>query len=185
MPPQRRILQELDQNARRGPNLTIAQRNQIIGMLRSGATVAEAADAYDRTERCIRDLKKKHDITGTTQDRPRSGRPPMLSLHQKKIIYRKARAAPKIEYSALAKVAVLMTPEGTPLKAPSRTTLWRLLKRKGLTNFRCKKRPKLNAEHARERMKFQKRWRRFPWGRRTVKFSDECSVQKGSGSNNE
>jgi transposase len=185
MPPQRRILQELDQNVRRGPNLTIAQRNQIIGMLHSGATVAEAANAYGRTERCIRNLKKKHNITGTTQDRPRSGRPPMLSLHQKKIIYRKARTAPKIEYSALAEVAVLMNPEGTPSKAPSRTTLWRLLKRKGLTNCRCKKRPKLNAKHAQERMKFQKRWRRFPWGRRTVKFSDECSIQKGSGSNNE
>ncbi|KAI0621291.1 hypothetical protein TUN199_06740, partial [Pyrenophora tritici-repentis] len=77
MPPQRRILQELDQNVRRGPNLTVSQRNQIIGMLAGGCTVPEVALAYGRTERCIRDLRNKHRQTGKTEDKPRSGRPPI------------------------------------------------------------------------------------------------------------
>jgi transposase len=34
-------------------------------------------------------------------------------------------------------------------------------------------------------MKFCKDYRHFPWGRHTLKFSDECSVQKGSGHNTE
>jgi hypothetical protein len=54
MPNQRRVLQELDPNVRRGPNLTFMQRDQIIGMLYGGMTVKEVADAYGRTDHCIR-----------------------------------------------------------------------------------------------------------------------------------
>jgi transposase len=185
MPPQSRILQELDQNVRRGPNLTIAQRNQIIGMLGSGATVTEVADAYGRTARCIRDLRKKYTTTGTTADKPRTGRPPILLLSQKKIIYRKVRATLKIEYSDLAKEAVFVNAEGTPLKPPSRSTLYRVLKRHSLTNSCCKKRPKLTWGYALRRLKFCREHCRFAWARRTLKFSDECLVEKGSGYNQE
>lgn len=121
----------------------------------------------------------------TTQERPRTGRPPILSLHQKKIIYRKVRANPKIEYSELVETAILMNADGTPLKPPSRSTLYRLLKSRLLTNHRCKKRPKLNASDARKRLQFSQQHRNFPWKRRTVFFCDECSVQKGSGNNTE
>jgi hypothetical protein len=43
MPPQRRALQEFDQNVRRRPNLTIKKRDHIIGMLYSGMGVVEVA----------------------------------------------------------------------------------------------------------------------------------------------
>ncbi|KAF2178709.1 hypothetical protein K469DRAFT_717923, partial [Zopfia rhizophila CBS 207.26] len=52
---------------------------------------------------------------------------------------------------------------------------------KGLTNHRCKKRPKLNAAVRALRLKFCQEYRYFNWKRRGVKFSDECSVQRGSG----
>ncbi|KAJ6267293.1 hypothetical protein PSV08DRAFT_327255 [Bipolaris maydis] len=58
--------------------------------------------------------------TGSVQDKPRSGRPQILSHHQQKLIYRAARANPKILYEDLAKVTVFMHPDGTPSKAPSR-----------------------------------------------------------------
>jgi transposase len=132
-------------------------------MLDGGASVTEVADAYGRTTRCIRDLRKKYTTTGTTEDKPRTGRPPILPLSQKKIIYRKARATSKIEYSDLAKEAVYVNAEGTPSKPPSRSTLYRVLKRRSLTNYRCKKRPKLTAKHARERYLFSQFWRRFRW----------------------
>jgi transposase len=63
---------------RRGPNITVPQREQIISMLRGGYTTAEVANAYRRTDRAIRDLRKKYTQTGSVQDKPRSGRPPML-----------------------------------------------------------------------------------------------------------
>jgi hypothetical protein len=75
--------------------------------------------------------------------------------------------------------------EGLPLKPPSRSTLYRMLKRWNLTNHRCKKRPKLNQGHALKCLQFSRQHRKFEWHWRTVKFSDVCSVQKGSGSNQE
>lgn len=148
MPLQDLSVQESKQNARRGPNLTIAQRDQIMGMLHGGATVAEVADAYGRTERCIRDLRKKYHQTGTTADKPRSGRPPILSPYQKKIICRKARAKPRIEYKELAEVAVVVNADGTSTKPPSYATIYHCLKGRGLTKSAVKKRPKLNRARA-------------------------------------
>jgi hypothetical protein len=74
---------------------------------------------------------------------------------------------------------------GTTSKPPSRRTLYWVLKGEGLTNHRCKKRPKLNTRHAAKRLQFVRQYRQFAWGRRTLKFSDECSVQKGAGANQE
>jgi transposase len=132
---------------RRGPNLTVVQRDQIIGMLAAGCTCAEAARAYSRTERCIRDIRTKYAKTSTTEDRPRSRQPPILSLSQKKIIYRKARAAPKIKYSELAQVRVFMNTEDIPSKPPSCSTLYRFLRRRRLINYRTKIRPQLKRIH--------------------------------------
>jgi hypothetical protein len=102
---------------------------------------------------------------------------------QKKIIYRKVRAALKIEYLQLAKEAIFVNAEGTPSKPPSRSTLYRALKRRGLTNYKAKKRLKFTRAYALLRLKFAHKYRHFAWVRRTLKFSDECSVQKGSSAN--
>jgi transposase len=75
--------------------------------------------------------------------------------------------------------------EGTPSKPPSRSTLYRMLKKHGLTNQRSKIRPKLTSVYAKKRRAFRKEYRHFTWGRCMFKFSDECSVQKGFGHNTE
>ena len=181
MPPQRQFGQELDQNVRKPRNISPASRDRAIGMLQGGMTVKEVAATIQRSERAIRDLRLKYRQTGSVQDKPRSGRPSILSNRQKKIIYRKARAAPKIEYSDLTKDTLFVNADGTPSKPPSRSTLYRTLKGAGITNHRCKKRPKFNRGHAAKRLKFAKQYRYFAWGRRTLKFSDECSVAKGAG----
>jgi transposase len=105
---QRQIFQEVDQNVRRKPNMTLQERNEAIGMWVGGAALKEIATRFGRTPQGISQLIRKHDSTGTVQDKPRSGRPPILLLHQKKTIYRKARAQPKIEYSELAKAGVFI-----------------------------------------------------------------------------
>jgi transposase len=158
MATQRQFGQELDQNVRRGPNISVIQRDQVIGMLNGGIPVKEVAHAYGRSDRCIRKIRQKYHQTGTTQDKPRSGRPPVLSLAQKKIIYRKVRAAPKIEYSKLAQEAIFVNYEGTPLKPPSCSTLYWELCRRGLTNHKAKKRPKFNRGHAALRLKFSREY---------------------------
>jgi hypothetical protein len=112
-------------------------------MLGSSATVTKVADVYSRTARCIRDLRKKYTITGTTADKPYTRQLPILLLSQKKIIYQKARATLKIKYLDLAKEVVFINAKSTPLKLSSYSTLYRVLKRYSLTNFYYKKRLKL------------------------------------------
>jgi transposase len=185
MPPPRRFGQEVDGNARRGPNISPVDRARIIAKRQLGATTAELAAEYGRSESAIKYTIRTYSSLPTTHEKPRSGRPPLLSLHQKKMIYRKARAAPKIEYSELAEHGVFVNEEGYRSKLPSRSTLYRALKGQGLTKYRCKVRPKLTQVHASKRVRFCREYRNFPWGRRTLKFSDECSVQKGSGHNTE
>jgi transposase len=185
MPTPRRFGQKVDGNARRGPNISPTERQRIIAKREAGVTVRELAAEFGRSESAIKYTIRTYTKTATTEERPRTGRPRILSRHQEKIIYRIARAAPKIEYSELAKQAVFVNSDGTATKLPSHSTLYRVLKRRSLTKLPCKKRPKLTAVHARKRRRFCRGWVRFQWHRRTVKFSDECSVQKSSGANPE
>jgi transposase-like protein len=120
--------QEIAGNAYRGPNISPTDCKRIIAKRKCGVTVRELAAEFGQSESTIQYTIQAYTRTGTTQEQPCSGRPPMLSLHQKRIIYRKARAAPKIEYSELAKHGVFVKPDGTTLKPPSRTTPYRILR---------------------------------------------------------
>jgi len=122
---------------------------------------------------------------GITQDKPRSGRPQILSRYARKLVYRAIRKNPKISYIELAEVAQVHPPNSTPSKPPSRSTLYRVIKKTGLVHARCKKRPKLTPQRARARLLFAREYRGYPWHRRILKFSDECSIQKGSGNTTE
>jgi transposase len=185
MPNQPQDRQNSHQNARRGPNISPAQRLQIITKRECGATLNELVAEFGRSMSAIRYTLRTYANTTNPIDKPRSGRPPVLSRHQKKILYRAVRATPKIEYSELVKAVQLMNPDGTLSKPPSHDTLYRELKRQCLTNLRAKKRPKLTRGHALARLRFCRAWRHFPWSRRTVKFSDECTIEKGTGQNQE
>jgi transposase len=184
MPIQCQFGQELNQNVRRGPNISPGACQAIIAKREYGASIKELAAEFGQSESAIKYTIRTYSPT-TTQGKPRSGCLHILSLHQKKIIYRKARAAPKIEYSELAKVGTFVNADGTPLKPPSHSTLYWALKRHGLSNFCCKVRLKLSSVHAQKRREFYKTYCNFPWGCRTLKFFNECSVQKGSEHNQE
>lgn len=165
----------------RGPNMSLTERNIAIGMLMAGAGYREVAEYFHRDATTIRRLHHKYNTTHTTADRPRSGRPPVFSDRQKKIIRRVVRRTPKIHYKKLIDEAMFMIPNMPPLKRPCRRTLYRVLAKLNIHRYQCKGRPKLTAEQVKARSAFAQRYRQFPWHRRTIKFSDECSVQKGSG----
>jgi hypothetical protein len=134
--------------------MNVEIRDCIVGMIISHCSITVAAEAYSRPVCTIRHFYKKYLQTGTTQDRPCSRRPPVLSVNQKKTIYWKACAASKIEYSKLIEEEVFVNTDGTPSKSPSKSTLYCVLKRHDLTNYQCKVRPKLNRLHALNRKKF-------------------------------
>jgi transposase len=145
MPPRRLFGIEISGNTRKKPHLSPVQRQTIIAKFDAGVSVRELADEFERGVQTIQDTIKRWNLHQTTSDLPRSGRKLMLSLHQKKLIYRKARAQPKIEYKNLVEVSTFVNADGTLSKAPSRSTLYQCLKERGLTNYRCKKRPKLTG----------------------------------------
>ncbi|KAA8619986.1 Transposase [Pyrenophora tritici-repentis] len=130
MPPQRRFGQEIDQNVRRGPNISPADRQGIIAKREEGVPVRELAAEFGRSESAIKYTIRTYTKTPTIEERPRSGHPHILSRRLEKIIYRKARAAPKIKYSKLAKDGVFVNADGTTTKPPSHSTLYRVLKRR-------------------------------------------------------
>ena len=63
----------------------------------------------------------------------------------------------------------------------SASTLRAALKELDIQNFRARRRPKIIQSVAAKRLRYSRESRTFNWKRCTVRFSDECSVQRGSG----
>ena len=167
--------QEISGNRRPKAELTPAARAALLAKHEAGVSRAELAHEFNVHPSCVYKTIKRWSNHKTLKSLPRSGRPKKLTRREKRAAIRAAHRAPKIEYKPLIIKA--------GIEHVSRATIYRLLKEKGLTNYRCKKRPKFNTGHAALRLKFSREYRHFNWERRTVKFSDECSVERGSGQN--
>jgi transposase len=106
----------------------------------------------------------------------RSDRPKIVSESLRRRLLREVHANPKIRYKDLR---LNLDLDG---KTVSRSTLYRILKEEGITNWLAKKRPLLTPEVVAKRLQFAKEhehwgpheWKAFLW-------SDECSVERGSG----
>ena len=68
------------------PRLTDAQRNQAIGMPRAGLNVTNVARQMGCTRQTIHSLRNKFNITGSVRDLARSGRPPVTTLRDDRMI---------------------------------------------------------------------------------------------------
>jgi IS30 family transposase len=158
MPPRRAFGTEISGNARKKAHLSPSERTRIIAKHEASASLAELATEFERSKSTIHDTIKRWQLYQTTTNLPYSSCPSRLLSYTKKIRYRKARAAPKIKYLELAKEGEVVNADRTTSKLPSRRTLYRVLKRKGLTNYCCKKRPKLTRKHARKRRKFKREY---------------------------
>jgi hypothetical protein len=151
---------------------------QIIAKSEAGCTTGELADEFRVTSKCIRDTLRRWRLYHTTSDLPRSGRPTKTTPRDVRALYREARKTPKIKYKDLLQRVGL-------IPRISKTTAYRRLKDENLQKFRCKRRPRLVRKSARERVLWERRWRSFNFKRRTMRFSNKCSVQVGSGRDRE
>jgi hypothetical protein len=79
--------------------MSVEIRDCIVVMIIDSCRVTKAAEAYDQPVCTVCYPYKKYLQTGTAQDRPCSRRLLVLSVNHKRIIYWKAHAALKIEYS--------------------------------------------------------------------------------------
>ena len=62
-----------------------------------------------------------------------------------------------------------------------KSTYYYRLKDKGLIKCRYKKRPKLTRGYTLLRLKFAYEYRYFNFKRRTIKFSNKCTIKRGQG----
>ena len=145
MPPLRQFGREIDGNVRRKRNIDAETRDKIVGMLLGGALQHEAATRFNTTQAAVSRIYKKWQQTGTTKDKKRPGRPPILTPRQKKIIYRKARASPKIEYKDLIEAATVIQVDGTPSRLLAVQPYTGILRHVALSNIGAKRDQSLTA----------------------------------------
>ena len=92
------------------PSLSPEDRLRIIAMSEAGATSCSAARST------VHYAIKRYTNHHTIKDLLRSGWPSKISLREKKIVFQKACAMPKIGYSELAAATTFVNEERTPSK---------------------------------------------------------------------
>jgi len=156
--------------------LTPNWRSHIVGRVAGGQSPHSIADDLNIPPSTIYSTLNKADLRYENETLHRSGRPKIVSESLRRRVLREVRANPKIRYKNLRLNL------GLDGKAISRSTLYRMLKEEGITNWLAKKRPLLTEEVVAKRFQFAKD--REHWGSRewkTFLWSDECSIERGSG----
>ena len=169
----RASLTPISGNRPRNTELTPYQRGMIVGAQALGHTPTEIGKTLNFSKSTVQSTIQKHSIRNDGVSKSRSGRPEVLSERDRRYIIKHARINPRITY-AQTKLEVGL--------GCSRTTIYRALKLYGLTNWVAKKRPLLTPEVAKKRLDWcllRREWTFEQWSR--VIWSDECSVEKGSG----
>ncbi|XP_067664193.1 uncharacterized protein [Haliotis asinina] len=68
------------------PRLSAEEQERAVGMLQTGSTDGEVAAAFGCHRLTILRLRQRLLNTGTTSDRPRSGRPPVTTPHENRYL---------------------------------------------------------------------------------------------------
>lgn len=148
------------------PRLSTVQRERAIGMAQQGARIAAIAATFNCSRFTVYKLMERFRQTGTTADRPRSGRPRVttpIEDRRIRIIHLRNRfvTAPSTGATALG-------------HRISRQTVYRRLRAHGIRAYRPYRGIVLRPHHRRNRLTWARRVRRWQvrnWQR--VMFSDE------------
>ena len=157
------------------PRLSQVEREQAIGMLEAGKAVRLVARRFHCTLRTINRLRDRYAETGTTNDRPRSGRPRVTSQRQDRQIVRQHVVDP---FRPATRTAA-RTPGIVNPRISYRTVLRRLSDR-GIKPNRAYVGMVLNEQRRRNRrawVRYHSRgaWRHANW--RRVVLSDESRLK--------
>jgi hypothetical protein len=172
MPP-RAPLDAISGNARRPIDLTPFQRGQISGKASAGIIPAQISRDLEIPDQTIRDTITLEPERINGKSKPKYGRHRISTSLDVRNVLRLVRSTPKITYKKIRKELNITF---------SNDTLKRILERKGIKNWRCKRRPLLTPEVVRKRYQWAKdhvNWTLEQWSK--CIFSDECSLERGSG----
>lgn len=151
------------------PNLSDAQRGQIIGLRQTKAQFRDIATIVGCSKATAKSVfyRWKRDGTISTNN---AGRPPIISKRDKRRLIREARIHRK---EPLADITSLITPHA------SVRTVKRILAKSHISKWIAAERPELTEDHARQRLEWAikyKDWTPEQWAK--VIWCDECSVEK-------
>lgn len=157
----------------RGIELTPNERGRIEGLAMAGKTNREIELLTKHSRGAIRGTIALERLRQDGNSLPRSGRPLLYSIRDCRTMLRNLRLYPKLTFQQRR--------EDTGLKM-SNGKIKSIAKENGLVHWRAKKRPELTKINAANRLLWCKcrahwdveRWRKYMW-------SDECSVERGSG----
>lgn len=121
-------------NSRRGPQLSPGDKRVLKAHVDDGLSYREIQEITGVAPSTTASAIKSLDNDTTGKARPRSGRPGALSERDQQLILRLVRQHPKWQYQKLLEEAGV---------GQSHSTIYRLLKHHGITNWRAKRRPEL------------------------------------------
>jgi hypothetical protein len=149
------------------------QRSRVVGARDHGIkypVIARMENLLDSTCRSIV-RNAPHQVSCITPTR--SGAPSVLTPGDHRLIRRAIVINPKITAQQLF---ISCAPHS------SKKTIYRYLKKSGIQKWRARQRPFLTAEHALLRMQWATKYDGKPvefW--RRLRWSDECSIERGKG----
>jgi hypothetical protein len=177
MPPQRTPLGPISSNRQPRQHISPYWRGVIAGESRAGSTPTKIAKDLNLDRETVRRTVCLDQIRDEGESLLKAARKLSYSPLEERHILRWCRLHPKSTYTEV-KAACHVT--------ISTTTIKKILKCHGITNWKCKRRPLLTLEHAQKRLAWclkRRHWNDEEWG--MVAWSDECSVERGRGKRDE
>ena len=170
---QRQPLTPIAANRQSIKELTPYKRAQIEGARAVGASWGQISDSLKIPRSTAQSTISLAPLRSNALSQPRIGRPVIYNDRDERKILRLVRLRPKITYAQLRFETGLVF---------AKDTFRRILLKYGIKNWIAKKRPLLTPENASTRYRWcdnRKEWSTDLWS--TVIFSDECSLERGSG----
>jgi hypothetical protein len=173
MPLQRTPLGSISGNRPRGLEISPYIRGQIKGQANRGATQASIAKDLNLVKSIVQYTLQQDELRNNGQSLPRKPRGKSYTDSEERLLLRHIHLNPKDTYKQVITACNLSCKP---------TTVKKILKKHGISNWRAKKRPELTEAHALARLAWclvRKGWTAEEWG--LVYWSDECSVERGRG----
>jgi transposase len=170
-------LREINGNRQGRIELSTSLRQRVAGAHDCKVAKSSIARLFEIPRSTVRNTIKLDPLRIDQESLPRSGRPRLVTDRDERYILRFVRQKPKATYPQIQR--------DVPTTY-SRSTIYRILKDAGITNWLCKRRPFLSYAAVEKR----KKWcgERIEedldyW--RTLIFSDEYSLKRGAGKKRE
>lgn len=155
------------------PHLSPVKRSRIYALLQEGHSTRVVAHREKVSQSTVNRVRKNKEATGSFANKPKSGRPRVVSVHDERKMLRLIASG---ECSTATDVqARLKTEDRVQLSAQ---TVRRTFQRNGLESRVRRKKPLLRKKHRQQRLEFARKYKNWTveqWSK--VVWSDESKFQ--------